>query len=220
MIKTVFFDTETSGLNCQKCQIIELAMISVVDGEIVDEYDEFIKCDKSLPPKVVKLTGISDKTLNEKGLSEEKVANDIKEKILESDLMVAHNAQFDLSFVYELLKKYFPSEVDEIVENVYWLDTLSVLKDRKEYPHKLINAVEHYEIEKVNFHRAIDDTKALYHVALAMKKERDDLSEYRNIFGFNPKWGVSGKKFPFIKYKPQYYHRGGMLPEEDSLPKK
>ena len=52
-----------------------------------------------------------------------------------------------------------------------------MLKDRKLYPHKLIDAVEYYEIEKVNFHRAIDDTKALYNVACALKDERNDLKE-------------------------------------------
>ena len=100
------------------------------------------------------------------------------------------------------------------------MDTVSVLKDRKEFPHKLIDAVEYYELEEVNFHRAIDDTKALYEVTFALKNERNDLKEYVNIFGYNPKYGVSGVRFPFIEYKPQFYHNGGMLPESDTLPKK
>ena len=228
-MKIIFFDTETSGLNCQKCQIIELAMITVVDGEIVDQYDKFIRYDKNLPKKVVKLTGITDELLDEKGLSEERVANDLKEKMLGCDWMVAHNAQFDLSFIYALLEKYFPNEVDDIVKNVSWLDTLSVLKDRKNYPHKLIDAVKYYKskdddfrraIDNIDFHRAGEDTKALYYVTKAMKKERDDLSEYENIFGYNPKWGVGGKRFEFIKYKAQFYHNKGTLHPNEILPKK
>ena len=85
--------------------------------------------------------------------------------------MVAHNCQFDLSFIYNLLRRHFPGEADGIVKNVDWLDTLTVVKDRKEYPHKLIDAVEYYGIEKVNFHRAIDDTKALYNVTQALKEK-------------------------------------------------
>jgi len=80
--------------------------------------------------------------------------------------------------------------------------------------------VKYYGIEEVNFHRAIDDTKALYEVTIALKDERNDLKEYINIFGFNPKWGVSGNKFSFIEYKPQYYHNGPMVSENDILPKK
>ena len=55
---------------------------------------------------------------------------------------------------------------------------------------------------------------------LAMKAERDDLDEYINIFGYNPKWGVSGEKFLFIEYKDQPYHNQGFLSSDKILPKK
>lgn len=203
------------------CQIIELAMITVVDGEIVEEYDEFIKIDGLLPSKITEITGITDKMLADDGLDEKTVANDLKERLTEGTLMIAHNAQFDLSFVYHLLKRHFPSEADEIVENMHWLDTLTVLKDRKEYPHKLIDAVEHYELDEVNFHRAIDDTKALYEVYKKLKNERDDLAEYIDLFGFNPKYPIDSEyKFDFIKYKRQYYQNIGLVPASQTLPKK
>ena len=95
----------------------------------------------------------------------------------------------------------------------------TVLKDRKEYPHKLIDAVHHYGIEEVNFHRAIEDTKALFEVTKALKRERNDLVEYVNIFGYNPKYGVGGLTFPFIEYKPQYYSKF-MKSSDDILPRK
>lgn len=219
-MKIIFFDTETTGLNFRHCKIIELAMLTVENGNIVDEYDEFIDVGKSLDPKITKLTGITDEMISDYGVYEDIVAEDLKERLTPGTLMVAHNCQFDLMFVYNLLKRHYPDEADDIVANVNWLDTVSVLKDRKPYPHKLIDAVEYYEIEKVNFHRAIDDTKALYNVACALKDERNDLKEYINIFGYNPKWGVNGYKFSFIEYKPQYYHNGPKVPENDILPKK
>ncbi|MEE1129564.1 MAG: 3'-5' exonuclease [Methanobrevibacter sp.] len=219
-MKVIYFDTETTGLNCKTCQIIELAMLTVIDGEITDTYDEFINIGCQLPPKITQITGITDKMLCDEGISERSVAEDLKNRLTPGTLMVAHNCQFDLSFVYFLLKRHFPEEADEIVGNVGWIDTLTVLKDRKDYPHKLIDAVENYAVEKVNFHRAIDDTKALYHVTLAMKKERNDLIEYKNIFGFNPKWGIGGYRFSFIKYQSQPYHNRGFLPYEDILPEK
>ena len=135
-------------------------MITVVDGEIVDQFDEFIKCEKPLPSKITKITGIDDETLESEGLPEEVVAKHLKEMFDEKALMIAHNAQFDLSFVYFLLKRHFPDEADNLVKKMDWLDTLTVLKDRKAYPHKLIDAVRYYEVDEVNFHRAIDDTKA------------------------------------------------------------
>jgi DNA polymerase III alpha subunit (gram-positive type) len=134
--------------------------------------------------------------------------------------MIAHNCQFDLHFVYSLLKRHYPYEADEIVSKVRWLDTMSVLKDRKDYPHKLVDAVRYYKIDDVNYHRAIDDTKALYEVALAMKNERDDLGKYINVFGYNPKYGVGRERFSFIEYKSQPYHNRGCLPPERILPRR
>mgnify|MGYP006908934982 CR=1 FL=1 len=78
--------------------------------------------------------------------------------------------------------------------------------------------INHYGIEEVNFHRAIDDTKALYDVTLAMKDERNDLGEYINVFGYNPKYGVSGKEFSFIEYKKQRFNNR-MVSQERILPK-
>ena len=194
-------------------------MVIVENGEIIEKYDEFINIGEPISPKVIELTGITNQMLKNEGKDEKTVANDLKERITDNTLMIAHNCQFDLLFVYQLLKRNFPDEAEDIVSNLKWLDTVSVLKDRKEFPHRLIDAVEYYEVEKVNFHRAIDDTKALYYVTLAMKKERDDLAEYINVFGYNPKYGVSGPRVPFIKYKAQPYQNVGCVPEDRILPK-
>ena len=158
-------------------------MLVVEDGVILEDYDEFINIGQPLPSKITEITSITDEMLEKEGIDEKKVALDLKERLTKGTLMIAHNAQFDLAFVYSLLERHFPEEVDGIVENLKWLDTLTVFKDRKEYPHKLIDAVEYYEIEKVQFHRAKDDTRALYYVTQELKYERDDLKEYINIFG-------------------------------------
>ena len=216
-IKIIFFDTETTGLDCSCCKVIELAMLTVEDGKITEKYDKFINVGEPLSPKIIKLTGITNDMIRNEGVSEESVARDLLERLDGDTLMIAHNAQFDLAFIYFLLKRHFPDRADEIVSNVKWLDTLSVLKDRKKYPHKLIDAVRHYEIEEVNFHRAIDDTQALFEVALALKAERDDLKDYINVFGYNPKYGPGRFMFPFITYKAQAFHYR-MVSPEDTLP--
>ena len=218
-IKIIFFDTETTGLDCSCCKIIELAMVTVEDGLITEEYDKFIKIGEPLSPKITQITSITDNMLESEGVDEKIIAQDLKDRLTPNTLMIAHNAQFDLSFIYHLLKKHYPQEADEIVASLNWLDTVTVFKDRKKYPHKLIDAVHYYNIEEVNFHRAIDDTKALYEVTKALKNERNDLEEYINIFGYNPKYGVSGYRFSFIEYKSQYYCYN-MRGSDEILPKK
>ena len=195
-------------------------MLTVEDGKIIEEYDEFINIGQAISPKIIELTGITNAMLKNDGISEERVACHLKKRLTKGTVMIAHNAQFDLSFIYFLLKRHYPDEADDIVRNMKWLDTLTVLKDRKEYPHRLSDAVDHYGIDEVNFHRAIDDTKVLYDVTQELKLERDDLVEYINIFGYNPKYGPDKFRFPFIKYKAQYYQHYGVLPPDRILPRK
>lgn len=206
----VVFDTETSGLNFDNDKIIELAAIKLVKnerGKVIaeKEVDEFIRLPEGrrLDPFVVNLTGITDETLDKYGISYKEAADIFYSLVCDGPtLLVAHNAQFDLMFTRTLLKGY------KIECPIKFLDTLTVYKDRRPYPHKLENAIIEYKLEgKVkNSHRAIDDVKALVEVLMAMDTERPDLEMYINLFGFNPKYGISGCKIRGVHYVPQAFH--------------
>jgi len=87
------------------------------------------------------------------------------------------------------------------------LDVLTVYRDRKPYPHKLIDAVKMYSLDTNNTHRALDDARVTFRLLCEMGKEFDDLERYVNLFGYNPKYGVSGPKISSVKYLPQGYYR-------------
>lgn len=208
-MKIVYFDTETTGVKPGKDKIIELALLIYEDGELMEEYDKFINIEKKLPEKIVDLTGITDNMLSDEGVSPKVVAEKLHDTITPGSVWIAHNTQFDLLFIYNLLNDYYQDEyVLEMVGEIYWLDTLTIFKDRTGYPHKLEDMVKHYEIEEVNFHRAIDDARALRESVLQLRNERNDLKEYVNLFGYNPRYGVSGEKLPFITYARQPYFNG------------
>lgn len=97
----------------------------------------------------------------------------------------------------------------EALKAADYLDSLTVYKDRRAYPHKLANAILTYKLEdKVqNSHRAIDDVAALFEVCKAMDAERSDLLSYVNVFGYNPKYGVSGKRIEKVAYWPQNFNK-------------
>jgi DNA polymerase-3 subunit epsilon len=209
----VFFDTETTGLDADTCQIIELAAMRVEKiGENFETKvaDLFVKLPEGqkIPEKIVKLTGITDETLEADGVTEAAAASTFAGMIARDKgpvLLVAHNAQFDLLFVQAMLDRhYWPG----MLSNEDFLDSLTVYKDRRPYPHKLANAIEAYKLQdKVqNSHRAIDDVAALFEVCKAMDKERADLLTYVNIFGYNPKYGVSGRRLDGVTYWPQQFN--------------
>lgn len=205
----VFFDTETTGFDGQKNRIIELAAIQV-NGSGEKRMDKFIKLPEgeSVPEKIVELTGITDKILKEEGVSEEEAAAEFAEMIAPGrTLLIAHNAQFDLNFVGYTFWRHREAHMDwnRAFNAADYLDSLTVYKDRRSYPHKLANAIEAYSLgDKVqNTHRAIDDCLALYEVTKAMAKERADLESYINIFGYNVKYGISGSTLKKVTYRQQ-----------------
>ena len=209
--RLVLFDTETTGLQYSRDEIIEFAAVVVEcrDGipTIVQEYDELIALSPGgfVPPKITELTGISTQDLREKGLPKTRVARDISEMMQGNCLLLAYNAHFDLSFLYYfLLRNGDPM----ILKGKDKLDLLTVYKDRRSYPHKLCNAIEAYGLsgKVVNSHRAVDDVVATVEVMKEMEKERDDLMNYVNLFGYNPKYGVEGKPIGSVTYKAQPYN--------------
>ena len=208
--KLVLFDTETTGLSYSQDEIIEFAAVVVerVDGipRITAEYDELITLTpgKIVPPEIVALTGISNEDIAQKGIPKAKLCADIAQMISGNTLLLAYNAHFDLCFLFYLLHNHGDAT---ILKGKDKLDLLTVYKDRHSYPHKLCNAIEVYNLQDqvVNSHRAVDDVIATVAVMEAMEKERDDIMRYVNLFGYHPKYGVSGKPIGSVTYKPQRF---------------
>ena len=61
--------------------------------------------------------------------------------------------------------------------------------------------------DAVNSHRAVDDARAAAILLDAMAAERDDLDRYIDLFGYSPKYGVSGRRIGSVTYRPQSYQR-------------
>ena len=208
--KLFLFDTETTGLIYSRDEIIEFAAVVLEkrNGQIAvtEEYDELITLSPGgfVPAQIESLTGITNQDIRERGIPKTRVCCDIARMIAGNTLLLAYNAHFDLSFLfYMLLRDGDP----RILKGKDKLDLLTVYKDRRSYPHKLCNAIEAYGLsgKVVNSHRAVDDVLATVEVMKAMEAERDDLCRYLNLFGYNPKYGISGKPIGSITYKPQSF---------------
>ena len=209
--RLVLFDTETTGLQFSRDEIIEFAAVGVElengSPKVTQEYDELVALSPGgfVPPKIQELTGISTQDLREKGLPKTRVCRDIAQMIRGNTLLLAYNAHFDLSFLfYMLLRDGDPT----ILKGKDKLDLLTVYRDRHSFPHKLCNAIDVYGLsgKVVNSHRAVDDVIATVAVMEEMEKEKDDLLCYVNLFGYNPKYGIDGKPIGSVTYKPQPYN--------------
>jgi DNA polymerase-3 subunit epsilon len=208
--RIVIFDTETTGIEFGQDRIIELGAVSLERGEEVACMDDLILLPEGeyLSPFITELTGITDEQLLREGV-EQAVAVEHFCQLLEGaerPLLVAYNAQFDLNFLYHFLRPYGKVGV---LRAPRFLDALTVYKDRRDYPHKLANAIDAYSLgdRVVNSHRAVDDARATVALLDAMSAERSDLEHYLDLFGTHPKYGVSGRKIASVTYRPQPYQR-------------
>ena len=204
--RLVLFDTETTGLLFARDEIIQFAAVVLEQRngkvEVIREYDELIALTpgNSVPPKITELTGISNMDLLERGISKTQAARDISEMIGGN----TYNAHFDLSFLFYFLLRHGDPMV---LKGKDKLDLLTVYRDRRPFPHKLCSAIEAYRLtdKVVNSHRAIDDVLATVAVMEAMEAEKPDLTNYVNLFGYIPRFGIDGKPIGSVTYKPQPY---------------
>lgn len=213
----IILDTETTGIDHKNDEIIELAALKLQrrDGQLVTagEMDLFLRLSpgRTLSPEITKLTGITPLMLETEGVSKPEAARRFVELLSGGKTLVAaYNAQFDLCFLFYFLQRL---GLAGHLKGIEMLDALSVYKDRRDYPHKLANAIEAYALQGRNTHRAIDDTAATAELLIAMEREKPDLERYINLFGYNPKFGVSGPRIGSVRYVAQPYRRSCALYE-------
>ena len=154
----VVFDIETTGFSYMNDHIIEIGAVKVVEGQIVDRFSAFVNPGVPIPLEIEKLTGINDAMVVD--------APDISQVLpefmafCEGCMMVAHNAEFDMSFIR------YNCEQLGIARPFVTVDTLGIaralLPDLKNY--KLDTVVEAMDCVLENHHRAVDDAEATAHV--------------------------------------------------------
>ena len=151
----VVFDVETTGLSAVYDTIIELAAVKFKNGEIVDKFERFANPHQPLSQTIIDLTGITDDMLKDAPEVEE-VLTEFNEW-MGDDILVAHNAGFDISFINQGFEKIGIEQTNNPV-----IDTLElarfILPQLK--THRLNGLCKHYGIELTQHHRAIYDTEA------------------------------------------------------------
>jgi len=175
--ETVIFDIETTGFNRQTDDIIEIGAVKIKDRKIVDTFSTFIHIDRPIPEHITELTSITDDMLiGAPNISE--ALELFKDFVGENGFLVAHNAQFDVSFIKNKMKKNLDIDYDMPV-----LDTLnlsrSIVTNIKTY--KLNSLTKHFKIKLENHHRAVDDARATTEVLLKLY----DILETKEIYDFD-----------------------------------
>lgn len=162
----IVFDVETTGLSAVYNTIIELAAVKMKDGEVIDRFESFANPHETLSPTIIDLTGITDDMVSDAPEAEE-VLKDFKDWCGD-DILVAHNASFDMAFLDAGYQKAGLSKAANPV-----IDTLEM--GRMLYPsfknYRLNTLCKKFNIELVAHHRAIYDAEATGHLLWKMVKD-------------------------------------------------
>ena len=227
----ILFDTETTGLNFDSDRIIEIAYQEYVPAgynkfNLVNSKDDFIfhpsttVNDKFIDRldvdgnrmTIAQLTHITDEMLKEYGIDESDVAKYIFENFFRPDtLIMAYNLNFDLNMIKSLLRRH---DYDVDLTSVDYLDLYTLYKDYNYFSwkkdetsrrlgHRLDAAVDKFDVDVKNTHRAIDDVMATWEVFKVFLDKKYKILPYINVFGFNPKYQNELISVEGITYFPQ-----------------
>ncbi len=130
-----------------------------------------IKPKSAITPQISDITGITNETV-EGAPSVDEVLPDFM-KFIGGGILIAHNAEFDASFLAENIKKVLKRELTN--KTICTLKTTRALLPNLEN-HKLHTVAGYFKIPISARHRSIGDCEATYQIWLAMVKklkERD-----------------------------------------------
>ena len=181
MINTyVAFDLETTGLNVETENIIEIGALKVIEGKVVDRFIEFVKPEQEISPVVSNLTGITNEMVQSARPTQEIIRDFVD--FCKDFVLVGHNVIFDYKFSKKYAAMYgYPFEKQGI-------DTLKIArKVHKDMESKSLGALcEHYGIVNQAAHRAYHDalaTAKIYHMmAHYYEKGNETLFQPQNLF--------------------------------------
>lgn len=151
--KYVVFDIETTGFSPVTNRIIEIGAVKVENGEITERFSTFVNPQVPIPFHIEKLTSINDSMVMDADPIEVVLPRFLE--FVGDAILVAHNANFDVSFIKENAKR------QGIPVDFTYVDTVGIAR-------ALLTGQSKYTLDAVaktlgisleNHHRAVDDAE-------------------------------------------------------------
>jgi len=192
------FDFETTGTSSRTDKVIEIGMVRIIKGKIVDTFSSFINPGRPIPYFIKNITGITTSDVQDAPYFDE-VYSKIK-NFMGDSILVAHNLGFDISF---LRNECLSTELQMIPNDA--ICTLKIAK--KIFPalpsKSLGNMVKHLKIRHRDVHRGLGDASATGKVLVKMFKTLredhnvdsiEDLILFQRSDSLPPSFSIKKKK--------------------------
>jgi len=156
----VVIDVETSGLNPEEHEIIELGAVLVKHHEISEWFSVLVAPNHTITLAIEEITGISNAMLQEHGVELSAAVQQFIDFV--KDLpVVSHNVDFDYGF----LRKACCQCNIPMISNRH-IDTLTLSRRlvRRVNNYKLKTLAEHFGVEVNHKHRSLTDCETTFHL--------------------------------------------------------
>ena len=98
----IVLDLETTGLDPDNDEILEVGMVRVESGDMCERYSQLFKPSGPIPLSITHLTGIRNEDCQNQPAFDEKATEILT--FLDTEWIIMHNADFDLSFLRKALE--------------------------------------------------------------------------------------------------------------------
>ncbi len=162
----VVVDVETTGNRGRNHRVTEIGAVKVKNGEIVDRFQTLLNPQRTIPPSITRLTGISHEMVVDAPYFVD--IADSFEKFMRDAIFVAHNVEFDYGFI--------ASEFRRIGREFRYPKLCTCAAMRRLYPghrsYSLASLCRSFDIPLKQHHRAMCDAEAAAGLLLLINEKR------------------------------------------------
>ena len=162
----VVVDVETTGGRGENHRVTEIGAVKVRGGKIVDRFQTLLNPQRSIPPNIIRLTGISPAMVETAPFFAD-IADGF-EAFMQDAIFVAHNVEFDYGFI--------AAEFRRIGRTFRYPKLCTCASMRRLYPghrsYSLASLCRAYDIPLRQHHRALCDAEAAAELLLLVNEKR------------------------------------------------
>jgi DNA polymerase III epsilon subunit len=165
MDEIIVLDVETTGLDPLQDKIVEIALLKISNGIIVEKLVTLLNPGIPIPKDAVFIHGITNRMVKNCPFF-----IDIAQKVFDfinGKILLVHNADFDISFIKKELKL-----CNMKLPNIKIIDTLTIARNYFNFPsNSLPKIAEYFNIPFPDSHRAEADALMTYKIYCKMQEE-------------------------------------------------
>ncbi|MGR3774483.1 3'-5' exonuclease [Bacillus paramycoides] len=147
----VVIDFETTGFNPYNDKIIQVAAVKYRNHELIEQFVSYVNPERPIPSRITSLTGITNYRVSDAPTIEEVLPLFLA--FLDTNIIVAHNASFDMRFLKSNVNMLgLPEPKNNVIDTVFLAK-----KYMKHAPNHKLETLKRMLGIRLSSHNAFDD---------------------------------------------------------------